>query len=204
MRPFCCIVILVGVLAGCVSIPEPSVGHTPFVYPRSDFVSQTNITVWAGFESSGITNHADFVRVMSEFFSASDIFTTEERTALENDPFITTPNLPFVTFDTFDPAQTVAKYYRAQFTEHGWQVIRGILLVEYCNGGGDWVRVYQKGDALVHIHVMGLWKRDRDEKRGMAEGEYLVRSIMFRFIDVEPSEVLGREYRKKRWDNLTR
>lgn len=185
----------VTLLVGCVSIPEPLTDGSRFVYPHSDFVSETNVTAWAGLKSIGITNHADYVRVMSKFFSNSDVFTPDERAALEKDPFLVTPDIPLVVFQTTDPAERVAKYYQVQFEADGWEPVRGILLVEYCNGGGDWVRVYRKGDALVHLHIVGIWRRDRDEERSMAEGWFYTRSILFTFLGITPSTFLGSEYR---------
>ena len=158
-------------------------------------------------EIKGITNHSDYVRVVSEFYSLEpfeDLFTQEERHGLKNDPFISTPNIPFVAFLTFDPAERVAKYYKTQFDHTGWQKVRGILLCEECNGGGDWIRVYRKGTALVHIHIMGSWKHRKDEIQGMAEGTYVGRSIMFKFLGIAPEDFLGPDYRDKTWRDPTR
>lgn len=192
---------------GCVNIFDAIPGENSFLYPDSQFVSQTNFTAWAGMEQIGVTNHCDYVRVFSEWFSSKaygDLFTRAEREGLQSDPFLKTPGIPFITFQTFDSAQRVAKYYETRFSCNGWQKIRGILLCEECNGGGDWIRVYRKGDALVHIHVMGTWKRDRAELHGMAEGTYVVRSIMFKFLGIEPENFLGTNYRGKTWRDPTR
>jgi len=151
-------------------------------------------------ERMGVTNHAEYVRVVSEYYSLKTfdgLFTLEEQKALRTDPFLTTPSLPLVTFTTFDPAERVAKYYESLFDKSGWKKIRGILLPEECNGGGDWIRVYRKGEALVNIHIMGPWKRQRDELRGIADGTYVGRQIMFRFIGIKPAEFLGPDYQNK-------
>jgi len=192
--------------AGCVNIPDAIPGENSFLYPDTQFESQKMFTAWAGMERIGVTNHCDYVRVFSEWFSTKaygDLFTSAERESLQSDPFLKTPGIPFVTFQTFDPAQRVAKYYEAQFRNSGWQKVRGILLCEECGGGGDWIRVYRKGDALVHIHIMGPWKRDRNEFQGMAEGGHIARLIMFKFLGIAPEDFLGSDYRNKTWRDPT-
>ena len=204
------IIVLLGILCGmgtgCVNIPDAVFGENSFLYPDSQFESQTIFTAWAGMQEGGITNHSDYVRVLSEFFSSTvygDLFTQEERRGLQTDPFLTTPDIPFTTFFTFDSAQRVSKYYEKQFIRNGWLKVRGMFLCEECLGCGDWIRVYGKNDALVHIHIMGPWKRDRDELQGMAEGAHVVRSIMFKFIGIAPEDFLGSDYRNKTWRDPT-
>ena len=185
---------LCGMVTGCVSVPNAVPGKNCFLYPNSHFSSQTNSTFWAGSEYIGVTNHADFVRVITNFLSVAGQLTLKEENDIRSDPFISTPNLPHLTFTTFDPADRVARYYEKQFSNNGWQEVRGILFVEYCNAGGDWIRVYRKGEALIHIHIVGRWKRDKYELRGLKEGSYVSRLIVFRFVGIEPTAFLGSDY----------
>ena len=189
---------LAGCLAGCVAIPDPDAGQSPFVYPHAGFVAEIKTSAWAGREQMGVSNYDDYVYMASNLLlqMGQDI-PPAEFAALQTDPFLTTANMPFVTFYTFDPAQRVAKYYQTQFDNFGWRKVREKLLVEACNGGGDWIRVYQKDNTLVHIHIMGPWKCDEQEQRAIAEGDFCVRSIMLEFIGLKPSDLLGPHYKNK-------
>ena len=194
------IMAIVGMVAGCSTIPCPEFGQSPFVYPNAAFVSQTNATVWS---AAGITNRADYVRTASSCLSELGLLTTREKNALRTDPFLSATNMPVVTFETFDPAERVAKYYRIQLAKHDWAKMREGLIVEETNGGGDWIRVFQKGTALVHIHIVGRWKQNRQEREGIANGEYSTRRIVLSFIGVAPSDVLGNTYQDKTWFDPT-
>jgi hypothetical protein len=194
---------IAGMVAGCTTLPTPEIGQSPFVYPNAAFVSQTNATVWSELQAAGITNHADYVRTASSCLSELGLLTTREEDALWTDPFLSATNMPVVRFETFDPAERVAKYYRIQFAKHDWTKMREGLIVEETNGGGDWIRVFQKGTALVHIHIVGPWKQNRQEREGIANGEYSTRHIVLRFIGVAPSDVLGNTYQDKTWPDPT-
>lgn len=113
------------------------------------------------------------------------------------DPFQTNENMPQVTFCTPLPAEVVSKYYQKQFTQHGWQEVRQELIIEQCYGDGDWIRVYKKNAALVRLHIMGMWEQASDEKQWFLQGTFISRSIIFTFIGMQPSELLGNNYTNK-------
>jgi hypothetical protein len=56
------------------------------------------------------------------------------------------------------PVQHVIDWVDISMKHVGWIPVRGLLITEETNGGGDWVQVYRRESALVRIHVIGSRK----------------------------------------------
>ncbi|MDA3800282.1 MAG: hypothetical protein PF692_14545 [Kiritimatiellae bacterium] len=193
-------------LLGCVSIPQPVSGENPFIYPQSEFTDASLFTPWYIRDGFVVTNDIAAGFANGDGFDAEayaftlQIFeiNSNELDRMLADPFMKTKNIPSVTFDGYyAPAKVIAKYYKKQFKQHGWHKVRDRFVIEEYNGGGDWIRVYGKDDALVRIHIMGAWNFYRDEKENMRSGSFSPRMIQFQFICIEPSGLLGNDYKKK-------
>lgn len=106
-----------------------------------------------------------------------------------NDPFIV-ETLPFAAFRSIKPAKEIASYYESQFIAAGWQFKRGLLHLEYTNGGGDWLRVYARSGSEVLVHIVGRWENDEtSENIGSLSG----RTVIFKLRNCDYDAVFGRD-----------
>jgi hypothetical protein len=186
-------------IVGCVSVPKPISGENPFIYPKSDFISEEKFTSPYAIEDNQESSDNNGLPLNNnyDFFSECLGISSNELDVMLSDPFLKTKDMPCVTFDGYyAPAKVIAKYYQNKFNQHGWHKVRDMYVVEQCNGGGDWIRVYGKSDALVRIHIMGAWNFYRDEKE-FKQDRVPTRMIQFWFIGMKPSDLLGNDYKKK-------
>lgn len=112
--------------------------------------------------------------------------TEEEIRHIETDPFHCDPYRR-VRFDFSSDPFRMAEYYAAKAKEHGWVYVRGILLTELTNSGGDWLEVYRKGSSLVRIHIMGYHTIPAEELEKL-KPSIPIRFIHFDFLDTSPSD----------------
>ncbi|MBP5321031.1 MAG: hypothetical protein J6334_08585 [Kiritimatiellae bacterium] len=86
------------------------------------------------------------------------------------------------------PGKKLARRILDYFTRTGWTVKRGLLFPEETNGGGDWLRVFEKGDAQIHVHIMGPMEYVANPK-----GVFTPRTIMFKFHNCSPRSFFPKE-----------
>ena len=94
-----------------------------------------------------------------------------------------------VSFDFTCDTDVVIGWCEKQMRQRGWLVVREILFSEYANAGGDWVRVYGRGNALVRIHIFGVNSRLSEENRRL--GYLAVHQVWFDLIQTTPNEFFG-------------
>jgi hypothetical protein len=172
-----CVLPVVG--TSCLSHTKTAAPSSPFLYPSARFVGQGSERVLDRFVAMGITTNQlreDLATIQSP---------TEYARSLA-DPFVC-ESLPFVCFESFDPAERIAAYYEALFRASGWQEIRGPYPLEGTNCGGDWLKVYRNESQQVLLHVCGVWERLPEEN----EQAFVVRLITFRFLGLQPEKLLG-------------
>ena len=104
------------------------------------------------------------------------------------DPFLSIP-LESITFKTIEPTWKCARFYECEFMYDGWREKRGLLLFEETNGGGDWLRVYEKENRQVLVHIVGRWEDDFDN---LKRGEYSGRTVIFKFYRCSSDDVFGK------------
>lgn len=138
----------------------------------------------------------DILRTSQEqlsLFSKSVGMTDKDIVSELSDPFLAL-SVEFVSFDTIEPAHKIAHFYENEFLFEGWLEKRGILFLEMTNGGGDWLKVYKKGDSQVLIHIVGPWDDNFDElKRGIFTG----RTVIFKFYQCTSEDVFGNDNLEK-------
>lgn len=166
---------------GCITRNHQTTGyigiHSELIYSTSGYKSPSN--QWDGLRTS-----------KKELDSFSKIWglPSEDIASELADPFISTLT-EFICFHTVEPASKIAQYYETEFLFGGWREKRGILLFEWTNGGGDWLKVYSKEDWNVLIHIIGRWDDDFDE---LKRGELTGRTVTFRFYRCTSDEVFGK------------
>ena len=87
---------------------------------------------------------------------------------------------------TRSSAREIADMVEHWFHHSGWRFRRGIMMLEETGGGGDWLKVFSKGDMQVLVHVVGEW-----DPVDVEDGCYSVRLIRFRFHHCPPELVVG-------------
>ena len=174
------------ILTSCAHTTGISGGGSRLLFPESQFSREGTSCVLddtrALLENTNATKEQ-----LQEFLNvAGGDYDSEAQ-----DPFIR-ENLFFVEFQAAIPGKEIADYLYAQFLAEGWKEQRGILLLEYTNCGGDWLRVFSRGSKQVLIHVCG----PLDAIAGENNTDYIVmRTITYRFRDAAPQEILGKKYK---------
>lgn len=85
------------------------------------------------------------------------------------------------TFQSPSPGKKLAQQVLNFFTRTGWKIRRDILFPEETNCGGDWLRVFEKDGAQIHVHIMGPM-----DSVPVPEGIVIPRMIMFKFHNYSP------------------
>ena len=173
------------ILTSCAHSTGISNSSSRLLFPDSHFSREGTSCVLDDTRAlSGKTNATK--EQLREFFNvAGGDYDSEVQ-----DPFIR-ENLPFVEFQANRPGKEIADYLYAQFLAEGWKEQRGILLMEYTNCGGDWLRVFSHGTKQVLIHVCGPLDTITGENNA---DDIVMRTITYRFRGAAPHEILGKKY----------
>ncbi len=97
-----------------------------------------------------------------------------------------------VAYNTHTPRPELEYYYTNLFAEAGWRTVRERIDLETATFG-MFCRVYGRGEALVRLQIRGF--EDAPDDHGVDGFCYW--QIQFHFLDMEPSALLGSDYRKK-------
>ena len=172
------------ILSSCAHTAGISCGSSRLLFPESQFSREGTTCVLD--DTQALLDNKNKEELKEFFKAAGGDYDSEAQ-----DPFIR-ENLPFVEFQANKPGKEIADYLYAQFLAEGWKEQRGILLMEYTNCGGDWLRVFSHGTKQVLIHVCG----PLDPITGENNTDYIVmRTITYRFIGAAPQEILGKKYK---------
>ncbi len=137
-----------------------------------------------------MSNAFDFAEYKRFFYTG---FGTNETERMLLDPFHC-QQYDYVRFKTFTPADQLVHYYERVFRDNGWEYERGLIGLEYTNSGGDAIRVYKQGNALVRLHVFGPPTELKDNGRDNCLGVW---EFELSFIGIKPQDLLGKKYRIK-------
>lgn len=105
-------------------------------------------------------------------------------------PFYETP-FDSVSFLAPSYGPLIGEFYQERFAEGQWEVVRKnqFMLEELNHLGWEWFRVYQKGNALIRVRVIGT-----PSEEGVT---WNYSSISMDFIGIKPESLLGANYRMK-------
>lgn len=166
----------------CVTNSDKNIGtiriHSELVYSKSGRTRPHDVFDFSEFTQEKLIEFADSVRMP-----------VEDVVSELSDPFLAR-SLEFVSYDTIEPAHKIAQFYENEFLFEGWSERRGIYFLEMTNGGGDWLRVYTKGNRQVLVHIIGPWRDSIDELR---RGEFTGRTIIFKFLHCTSDDVFGKD-----------
>lgn len=155
--------------------------HSELVYSSDGHTEQENIF-----------NSLRASQEQLSLFAKSVGMTDREIISEISDPFLAL-SVEFVSFDTIEPARKIARFYENEFLFEGWLEKRGILFLEMTNGG-DWLRVYKKGDSQVLVHIVGPWDDNFDE---IKQGVFTGRTVIFKFYQCTSDDVFGKDNLEK-------
>lgn len=190
MKRFVPILILAVFATGCTTVQTESPGTPTFIFPDSWYVKDGKRCLLEDMKKSFQVPDDEAL------YQAVKDLGPNMRDELK-DPFVQ-ETLPFVMFDSSRPGEEIATFYQRAFRAAGWKETRGILTVEYTNGGGDWLRVYSRDTQMVLIHIMGpMATLPTDTPESFA-----VRTITLRFRGIAPEEFLGPGFRKQNWNPM--
>lgn len=111
---------------------------------------------------------------------------------IQADPFIEKASA-FVEFEAPDMGKDVDMYFDHVFYADGWRKYRGMFEIESTDGGPDYINVYRKGNAYVHLHIFGPW----DQTLMPSSIPWTNCWYRMSFIGMKPEELLGRDYAKR-------
>ena len=178
-------------LAGCTHLPTAQ--SASFVFPNSRMLEEgKSCFIDVARSQVGASSDEDLLSKLGDFYKHAGMNVTNELA----DPFVR-ENLPFVTFESFRPGQEIADFYDRAFRNAGWEEIRGILLLEYTNCGGDWLRVFAKEGQQVLVHVCGPMTLQETE----SATDLFTRRITLRFRGITPEELLGPDFKRNKGAN---
>lgn len=179
--------VLFAAIGGCTL---SSIGKSsPFVFPASRFVAEGASRPMEDVMTQMGAGDEEELRVLAEEILLKFGADAEEEWM---NPFFR-EHLPYVTFESFRPGREIADFYEQEFRDFGWKEIRGILLMEQTNCGGDWLRVFAKEDARVLVHVCGPMEPGEWESSRNRRSRY----VTLRFRGITPEEFLGTHFRLK-------
>jgi len=187
------LIIAISVLSGCLTDHEQG-----FIFPNSKFEQDTLTTWWRPCASNSFgyvyqpTNHDEAIKGNIEVYVPKYVATTNLYLEMMNDPFLKGENIRTVLFNSPSCGEEIETFYKKAFSKARWYKVRDIYKVE--EGCVFWIRVYGKNDKQVLICISGPGEYLPKEKEERAKGSFSCRGIEFKFLRMEPSELLGNNY----------
>ncbi|MDD2230185.1 MAG: hypothetical protein PHY48_12310 [Candidatus Cloacimonetes bacterium] len=180
MKKTILLVFIIAFVSGCVSSERSSKPTLISIPSDWSFYSKGSACLmkpdfWKKYDSL-FKERSDMLKYFVDNYNVS----VEEVEQALNDPFITS-NMNYISFETLLSAKNISNEITNLLLKRGWHIGRNGLFLEDTNGNGDWIRVFSKNSARLHVHVVGPW-----DSTG---GDLIVRTVIFKFLNCTPEKI---------------
>lgn len=179
--PFLGLIVALMLNGGCCRTWVGGIGHSAHVQCSLRLTEISKVGLYSELAAIG-TNDENMLLMLSRLGA-----TDEEIREIVTDPFHSKTFQRVHILFTCKPSD-VASYCLKRLQHNGWTHVRGILLSEYTNSGGDWVKVFGKGHALARVHIFGY---SLDMNEVSSSDNRVERKVTFDLIDIPASQFLS-------------